>query len=355
MTTPKFAATAQSFHTELKRRVSAYFEETGKKTTGNIKLYLKAILLGIAFLALYVHLVFFTPGILLGIFESILMGGVISAIGFNIMHDGAHGSFSKYKGVNVLASFSLNILGGNSFMWNVKHNIIHHAYTNIDGVDDDIDIQPWLRMSSTQKKYMMHKYQHRYFWILYAMLYIFWIFILDYTKYFRQKIGGMKLKKMTVSDHILFWAFKAAHLSLFVILPIWFAGFIPWLVGFLVMALFAGLVLSIVFQLAHTVEHTHFPMPAEADGRMEDEWAVHQLKTTANFATRNKIISTLVGGLNFQIEHHLFPKISHVHYPAISRIIKQTCAEFNIPYIEYPRMRMALASHVAYLKEMGRK
>ncbi len=355
MNTPKFATSAQSFHSELKRRVAAYFEETGKKTTGNLKLYAKAITLGIVFLALYIHLVFFTPDIFWGIVECVLMGGVIAAIGFNIMHDGAHGSFSKYRGVNLLASFSLNILGGNSFMWNVKHNIIHHAYTNIDGVDDDIDIKPFLRMSSTQKKYILHKYQHRYFWFLYAMLYIFWIFVLDYIKYFRQKIGTIQLKKMHVSDHVLFWVFKAAHMFLFVVMPIWFTGFFAWLVGFLVMTLFAGLVLSIVFQLAHTVEHTHFPMPQEADGKMEDEWAIHQLKTTANFATKNKIISTLVGGLNFQIEHHLFPKISHVHYPAISRIIKQTCYEFNIPYIEYPRMRIALASHVAYLKAMGRK
>ena len=155
-------------------------------------------------------------------------------------------------------------------MWNVKHNIIHHAYTNIDGIDDDIDIQPWMRMSSTQKKYALHKYQHRYFWFLYAVLYILWIFVMDYQKYFKQKIGDMPLK------------------------------------------------------------------------------------TTANFATRNKLISTLVGGLNFQIEHHLFPRISHVHYPAISKIIKATCEEYNVPYIEYPKMRLAVASHVAFLKQMGR-
>jgi linoleoyl-CoA desaturase len=256
--------------------------------------------------------------------------------------------------VNVLAAYSLNILGGSSFMWNVKHNIIHHAYTNIDGVDDDIDIQPWMRMSTTQKKYGFHKYQHRYFWVLYALLYIFWIFILDYSKYFKKKIGEMPLKKMHINDHVVFWLFKALHLFVFVGLPIYQVGFLPWLIGFLSATIFAGLVLSIVFQLAHTVEHTHFPMPSEDDGKMSDEWAVHQLKTTANFATNNKLISFLVGGLNFQVEHHLFPKISHVHYPAISKIIRSTCEEFNVPYIEYPKMREALRSHVLYLKEIGR-
>jgi linoleoyl-CoA desaturase len=356
MSTPKFPhSKAQSFHSELKRRVNAYFQESGKDQTGNFKLFSKAVFLGLAFVAVYVHLVFFTPGIVLGIIESIIFGGVVAAIGFNVMHDGAHGSFSKYKSVNLLAAFSLNVLGGSSFMWNVKHNIIHHAYTNVDGVDDDIDIQPWMRMSSTQKKYKLHKYQHRYFWFLYSLLYILWIFVLDYQKYFKNKIGTMQLKKMHIGDHIVFWLFKAVNLFIFIALPIWMAGFLPWLLGFLVATLFAGFVLSTVFQLAHTVEHTSFPMPDEDDGRLQDEWAIHQLKTTANFATKNKIISALVGGLNFQVEHHLFPKISHIHYPEISKIIKQTCSEFNIPYIEYPKMRMAFASHVAYLKEMGRK
>lgn len=354
MSTPKFAVKAQSFHAELKRRVNAYFDEAGKNPTGNFYLYFKAILFGLAAVALYTHLVFYTPGIILGIVESILLGGCIAGIGFNVMHDGAHGSFSRKKVVNVVAAFSLNILGGSSFMWNVKHNMIHHSYTNIDGIDDDINIHPWMRMSSTQKKYKLHKYQHRYFWFLYSLLYIFWIFASDYIKYFKQKIGDMPLKKMHVSDHVVFWLFKATNLFLFIALPIMMVGFLPWLLGFLVTTLFAGFVLSIVFQLAHTVEHTHFPMPNEADGRIADEWAIHQLKTTANFATKNKLISFLVGGLNFQVEHHLFPKISHVHYPAISKIIRQTCEEFNVQYVEYPRLRMAIASHVAYLREMGR-
>ena len=254
----------------------------------------------------------------------------------------------------MFAAFSLNVLGGSSFMWNVKHNIIHHAYTNVDGVDDDIDIQPWMRMSGTQKKYKMHKFQHFYFWILYCLLYILWIFVLDYNKYFRAKIGNMPLKKMATKDHIIFWSFKLFNLFLFVILPIKMLGFMPWMIGFLIFTSFAGLVLSLVFQLAHTVEHTAFPMPDIESGRLDDEWAVHQIKTTANFATKNKLVSWLVGGLNFQIEHHLFPKISHVHYPAISKIIRQACAEYGINYIEYPRVHLAVASHVAFLREMGR-
>ncbi|GAO44291.1 fatty acid desaturase family protein [Flavihumibacter petaseus] len=354
MATPKFAQTAQSFHTELKKRISLYFEEKGAAMTGNLTLYSKAAILLVAFIGVYVHLVFFTPVTWLAVLECVLLGGIVAAIGFNVMHDGAHGSFSKYKWINGLAAFSLNVLGGSSFMWNVKHNVIHHAYTNVDGVDDDIDIQPWMRMSSTQKKYRLHKYQHLYFWFLYSLLYIMWIFVLDYTKYFTSRIGSMPLKKMKLWDHVNFWFFKVLNLFLYVGLPIYMLGFVDWLIGFVIFTTFAGFVLSIVFQLAHTVEHTSFPVPDENSGRLEDEWAIHQLKTTANFATNNKLVCWLVGGLNFQIEHHLFPKISHVHYPAISKIIRKACEEYGIPYIEYAKTRYAIASHVSFLKQMGR-
>jgi linoleoyl-CoA desaturase len=354
MSIPKFSNVPYSFHTELKKRIGDYFREVGKSTTGNFHLLLKALILIAIFATIYIHLVFFTPPVVYAILESVLLGCVIAAIGFNVMHDGAHGSFSRYKWVNRLAAFSLNILGGSSFMWNMKHNIIHHAFTNVDGVDDDIDAQPFLRMSGTQKKYKMHKYQHLYFWALYCLLYLFWMFMSDYKKYFRNKIGDIPLKKMTISDHLTFWGFKLFHAFLFIGLPIYMVGFGPWLISFLIFTCVAGFVLSIVFQLAHTVEHTSFPLVDEQTGKLEDEWAIHQIKTTANFATKNKVVSWLVGGLNFQIEHHLFPKISHVHYPAISKIIRQACLEYGIVYIEYPRVRYAIASHVAFLREMGR-
>lgn len=354
MATPKFSNVQPSFHAELKRRTNEYFQKMGKSPTGNWNLYSKALILAVLFAGIYVHLVFFTPAPFFAILECILLGSVVAAIGFNVMHDGAHGSFSTNPTVNSIAAFSLNILGGNSFMWNIKHNVIHHAYTNVDGVDDDIDIQPWMRMSTTQKKYKFHKYQHWYFWVLYSLLYLLWIFVLDYQKYFKKSIGVTPIKKMSVGDHISFWGFKILNLALYVAIPIYMLGFTPWLIGFLVFTCFAGFVISIVFQLAHTVEHTAFPMPDEVTGKMEDEWAIHQLKTTANFATHNRLVSWLVGGLNFQIEHHLFPKISHIHYPEISKIIRKACADYGISYIEYPRVRYAVASHVSFLRQMGR-
>lgn len=355
MTAPRFTNVSQSFHSELKRRISDYFKEVGKAQTGNYSLFIKAIFLVVAFLFIYVHLVFFTPVAWVAIIECVILGGLTSAIGFNVMHDGAHGSFSRYKWINNLAALSLNFLGANNFMWKTKHNVIHHAYTNIDGIDDDIDAKPFLRLCETQKHYKMHRYQHFYFWLAYSLLYIYWVVFTDYKKYFTGRVGTMPLAKMKITDHISFWSFKVLHLFLFILLPIYTIGFMPWLVGFLIYGLFAGFVLSIVFQLAHTVEDTSFPVPDTITNKVEDEWAIHQLKTTANFATKNKLVSWLVGGLNFQIEHHLFPKISHIHYPAISKIIKKACQEYGIRYIEYPKVRYAVVSHVSYLRQMGKK
>lgn len=307
----------------------------------------------LSFLGVYIHLVFFTPATWLAITDCIILGGLTASIGFNIMHDGAHGSFSKYKWMNKVAGSSLNFLGANIFMWNSKHNVIHHAYTNIDGIDDDIDARPFLRMCKSQKQYKIHRYQHIYFGLTYSLLYLYWIFFTDYEKYFTRKVGNMPLPPMKLMDHVSFWGFKLIHAIIFIVVPIYMVGFLPWLIGFAVYGMFAGLVLAMVFQMAHTVEGTHFPLPDKTTNKLEDEWALHQLKTTANFATGNKLISWLVGGLNFQVEHHLFPKISHIHYPAINKIIKQTCAEYGFPYLEYPRLRLAVASHIAHLRELG--
>jgi len=236
----------------------------------------------------------------------------------------------------------------------MKHNMIHHSFTNVDGVDDDIEVGVFMRMAPTQKRLWMHRFQHFYFWFLYMLLYVFWIFFTDYKKYFLKKIGDVPLKKMETKDHIEFWVTKVYHGFVFIVLPIMMVGWFNWLMGFLVVSMFSGFVLSIVFQLAHTVEHAEFPVADIDTHKLPDEFAAHQIKTTANFATKNKVISWLVGGLNFQIEHHLFPKISHVHYPAISEIVKAVCMEYQLQYIEYPTMRKAVVAHVRFLKQMGK-
>jgi linoleoyl-CoA desaturase len=353
MATPKFPVVTPSFHSVLKERVNQYFEERKISTAGGWRLMSKGIILVGVLVASYLVLVLAQPSALPALLLCALMGLTIAAIGFNIMHDGSHGSFSKYAFINKLAALTLNILGGSAIMWSQKHCVIHHAYTNVHDVDDDLDAGFLLRLSAHQPKLGIHRLQHIYFWVLYSLLYLFWIFYSDFGKYFKRRIGTVPLKKMSLKDHLSFWAGKVLFALVFMVIPIWQFSFLSWMVGFLVMTTLSGLVLSIVFQLAHTVQDTSFPLANETTGKMEDEWAVHQLKTTANFATRSRVVSWLVGGLNFQVEHHLFPRISHIHYPAINKIVKQACQEFNVPYIEYRTVFKAIASHVLYLRSVG--
>lgn len=354
MATPKFINSNNTFQQELKKRVNQYFEENNKSSTGNFSLFFKAIFFFASYLALYVHLVYFTPTAWLAVLECILMGGFTAAIGFNVMHDGGHGSFSKNKLVNKLAAFSVNFLGASHIMWKMKHNIIHHTYTNVDGIDDDIAKSPIIRQCETQKWVPAHKIQHLYLVPVYALSSIFWLFFMDFAKYFSRKIYTTEAWKLTTKNHIIFWATKASYLTFYIIIPIMVWGFGPWLLGFFVLHASMGLTLSLVFQLAHVVENTEFESVAlDETKHVETAWAEHQLKTSSNFAMNNAVISWFVGGLNFQIEHHLFPRISHVHYPAISKILMQKCKEFNLPYNKYDTMTAALFSHFRVMKMLG--
>lgn len=351
--TPKFPTVKNSLHSDLRKRVQAYFEENNIKQTGGSKIITKALTLLIVLTITYLHLMIAQPVWWLALLECALIGLLIAGIGFNIMHDGGHGSFSESKFINKIASYTASMLGVSQFMWNMKHNIIHHTYTNVDGIDDDIEIGMLMKMAPTQEKRSFHKYQHIYFVPLYSLMYYFWTFYSDYKKYFSQSIGMFPLKKMSIMDHIQFWAVKIWHAAVFLAIPIYVWGFWNWLIGYSVASLLGGFVLSIVFQLAHTVEDAAFPLVDQETNKLPDEFAAHQIKTTANFATHNKLVSWYVGGLNFQVEHHLFPKISHVHYPAINKIVKEVCEEHKIDYIEYPTVVKAIGAHVKFLKRMG--
>jgi len=351
---PRFPHVRKSLHSELRSRVQQYFEENNIKQTGNSPLYWKAAILLTMFGLTVLHLFIFQPHWAIALGECVLLGLLIAAIGFNVMHDGSHGSFSGKKYSNKLAAYTMSMLGASHYFWNIKHNLIHHTFTNVDGIDDDIEVGKLMRFAPTQEKFKAHRFQHIYFIGLYMLMYAYWVFGSDYKKYFKKRIGDFPLNDMTPKVHLRFWMVKVWHALVFCALPIYLFGFWPWLLGFLVMNIVAGFMLSIVFQLAHTVEHTHFPLPDADTNKFADEFAEHQIKTTANFGTKNKIVSWYVGGLNFQIEHHLFPKISHTHYPAISEVVKKVCEEYKLKYIEYTTVASAVKAHVNFLKEMGR-
>jgi len=365
MTKISFSNKHNAFYTTLKASVDQYFTTAALRKTGNWRLYAKTgvlipvtIILYIILLDLFRHPAADTSLVLAiaGLVMSALMGFALASIGFNVMHDACHGSYSSREWVNGLMSLSLNALGGNAFIWKFKHNIIHHTYTNVDGIDDDIAKSPVMRHCPSQKWVPAHRFQHIYMILVYALSSFLWVLTLDFIKYFSRKIVNTPLQKMDAREHFIFWLSKLLYIAFYIAIPVYVVGWRNWAIGFTCMHLALGLTLAIVFQLAHVVEGTEFAhIDTGETKKLEDEWAVHQVKTTANFAPGNKIISWFVGGLNFQVEHHLFPRISHIHYPAINVIVKDTCRKYGIEYHEFPTMRQAIRSHFQVMRELGKK
>jgi linoleoyl-CoA desaturase len=343
----------RDFFNTLKAEVDAYFEKNGIKKTGNSRLYLKTAILLPSAVGLYLLLMFVEMPWLLTASLWIVFGFNMAAIGFNIMHDACHGSFSTRGWVNEVFGLTNNFLGGNAFLWKLKHNIIHHTYTNVDGVDDDINNMPFLRQCSSQPLKPVHRFQAIYMFFLYGFTSLF-MFFMDYIKYFSKKVYTTPLKPMDLKEHVLFWLGKLFFIAFYIVMPIILVGWKWWLIGFILSQFTLGLTLAIVFQLAHVVEHAEFEVAGTDPVKIENEWAIHQVKTTANFAFSNRFITWFVGGLNYQIEHHLFPRISHIHYPALSKIVSETCSKFGIHYLYFHSTRAAIASHVRFMHHMGR-
>lgn len=344
----------QVFYASLKSAVNRYFADNDKRRTGNIRLYSKSVVLIVGAIALYVLLLFMRMPWFAVIVCSLGLGFVLACVGFNVMHDANHGSYSSRKWVNELLGLTLNALGGNNFIWKQKHNIVHHTYTNIDGIDDDIAKSPYIRMCRSQPWVRAHRLQHLYVPILYAFSSMIWILFQDFEKYFKRKIVDTPLSRMHRADHVIFWVSKAAYVLFYVVIPIWLMGWWFWLLFFLCLNVALGFTLSIVFQLAHVVEETVFESLAGDERQIENEWAIHQVRTTANFSPDRPVISWFVGGLNYQIEHHLFPRICHVHYAALSKLVQAECAAFNLPYNSLPSFHAAVSSHFRFIRALGR-
>lgn len=285
---------------------------------------------------------------------AILLGVFSAFVGFNICHDAIHGSFSSNKVVNKVLSTLFNLVGASPYVWSITHNVVHHTYTNIPGHDEDIEIAKGLiRIAEEDPINRIQRFQHLYAFPLYSLASISWVFRKDYKKFFQSKVGQQKNSHPKIEYFNLFF-YKAIYYLLFIVIPLIVLDITWWqfLIGFVALHLAEGLTMGLVFQLAHVVEGTAFPEPNK-EGNIEEAWAEHQMRTTANFCSESRIAAFFLGGLNRQIEHHLFPKICHTHYGEIGKIVRQTASEFSMPYIESPTFISALRSHYRILKKFG--
>lgn len=294
----------------------------------------------------------FSPNVLLMI--AVVHGFFTAMIGLNIAHDAIHGAYATSPRGNRILGSSFNLIGANDFMWKCSHNGMHHSHANIVGYDADIDQIPVIRLHPHQDLWWIHRFQHFYIFFFYSLTSIAWVFARDYVEYFHPKINGKNKTVRPVRELLRMVLYKFIYYSLFVAIPFMVMD-IPWqyfVIGFVIMHLVEGLTLALIFQLAHVTEGTNFPQPDD-DGKIDHCWAAHQLYTTANFGCKNDFLNYICGGLNFQIEHHLFPAICHVHYKHIAPIVEQTAKEYGLPYNKHPTYFGALNSHIRQLKEFG--
>ena len=346
----------KKFFITLNKRVNEHFKNLNTAKTGNWKLYIKTIFMLALVVTPYFLILFTEFNAWIKLLFALAMGVGIAGVGMNVMHDGNHGSFSKIPWINKLMGSSIYILAGNVHNWKVQHNILHHTYTNIHGHDEDLEAGRIIRFSKHSKWLPMHKFQHLYSVLLYGLLTINWAISTDFQQTYRflkRKITYRKALQPIRQWVILIFT-KVLYASIWIVVPMLFLEMAWWkiLIGFFVMHYTAGLILSVVFQLAHVVEDTINPIPDET-GEIENTWAIHQLFTTANFAPKNWIVNYYTGGLNHQIEHHIFPNISHVHYNKIAEIVKKTAKEYHVPYHEHKTFFAALRSHFSMLNKLG--
>jgi len=342
------------FQRTLRKRVERYLRMTGRSERDCASMYTKTAVVFAWTAASYVLLVFFATAWWQAIPLALSLGLATAAIGFNIQHDASHGAYSARGWINKLMAKTLDLVGASSFVWASKHNKFHHTYTNIDGWDVDIDVGSLGRLSPNQKRHRMHRLQHIYLWALYALLPMKWQLHDDFRDVATGRVGPHRIKRPRGWDLVFLIMGKVVFFGYALVLPSFFHPFWMVLSCYALACCAQGVVLSVVSQTAHVVEEAGFPKPDEDTGGMPDSWAVHQIRTTVDFARNNRLLSWYVGGLNFQVEHHLFPRICHVRYPDVSRVVERMCRRAGVPYRANKSFTAAIRSHYRWVKRMGR-
>jgi linoleoyl-CoA desaturase len=344
-----------TFFPTLRQRVDQHFSSNNICKSGGSGIVYKALFMLSLYLVPYMLIMTGYFSDITMILLSVVMGLGIAGVGMSVMHDAIHGSLAKSNTLNKIFGASIYFLGGNAYNWEVQHNRLHHTYTNIHEIDEDITGKFLLRLSFQEKQRFIHKFQHIYAFFLYSLMTFsfLWKDFKEISLFNRMSESGLT-KPFPRKELALLIVTKIAYVIFICIIPLVFTSitFGQWVIGFLVMHCTAGMILSTVFQMAHVVEGTDQPTP-DSTGCVENAWAVHQLQTTSNFAGRNRILSWYIGGLDYQIEHHLFPSISHVHYHSLSPIVRETAREFGLEYNAKPNFINALRSHVRMLRNMG--
>jgi len=342
-----------AFSRDLESAANAYFDGVEQGRRDLPRMYVKSAIILAWFVGSWAMLVFVAHGALQGALCAVSLGLSIAGIGMSVQHDANHGAYSKRTWVNQVFGATLDVMGVCSFIWRPKHNVFHHTFTNVEGIDYDLDFGALARLSPEQPLRAYHRYQWLYLWFFYGFLQPKWVFHDDFVILRSRMIGKHALPPPSRAAIAGFFAWKLFFLAWAVVIPSLFHPLWQVVVFHLVAAFTLGATLGTVFQLAHCTEAAEFPAAPASGDRMKTEWAVHQLATCVDFAPTSRLVTWFVGGLNFQVEHHLFPKVCHLHYPALARVVAEVAAKHGLKHRSHRTFRGALSSHFGHLRVMG--
>jgi len=342
---------AENFYRDLKSDVFKYLADNNMRPKGSTKMYNKIMIIMLGWLASYAFMLTMTsvaPGyIFFGLPGMVFF---MLCMQLAVMHDGSHQTVSENKTLNTLAAWTLAVAGASPYTWYQLHCVAHHNNTNIFGMDMDTETSNIIRLHRGNKLFWYQKWQHIYAWPLYALHTARYLLLDDIVELATNRWKLNRQQKIKTFWEIL--VIKTWHLSCYVLLPLLFGGSLKyilmfWLIHWMTMSFFV----TITFNLAHVTNVQNLPLHKSETSK---DWAIHQLDTTADFAVANGFLSWVIGGLNFQVEHHIFPNVCHLHYPAIQKIVKRHCQEKGVTYHEYPTVKEAVWDHYRHLKRLGK-
>jgi linoleoyl-CoA desaturase len=342
------------FRKELNERVEAYFQAENLSKRDLPAMYLKTIFIFSWVIAAWLFTLFGPPIIWMKILGCVLLGLGIAGVGFSIGHDANHGGYSNHKWVNNILGLTYDVIGLSSYLWKFRHNFLHHTYTNILSHDVEIHGDGLVRMTPYMEHQWYHRFQHIFIYLIYPIIPVYWSIADIQLVLFKHKYHEHQIPPLKPLQMFILFAGKVIWVALFLIIPM-AVGYTPLqtIVGFLITYMTYGFLICNVFMLAHVLEPAEFIQPADGSNQIDEDWAILQIRTTVDFAPQNKFLNWYLGGLNYQVVHHLFPHICHIHYPKIAPILAKLCEEYGVKYNVYPTFTEALICNYRWLKLLG--
>lgn len=337
-------------YAEIKRKKDLYLAINHFSKFGNFKLLFKGFLF--LFVAIIAYSLLLNSGSYLQLQIAFLFLGLsLLLIGINFSHDAAHNCLTGNKKLDsLILDISFGLQGINPYLWKIRHNHSHHPFPNIYGYDSDLDITKLLYQNPYQKKHWLHRYQHLYAPLLYMLSSIIWIFYTDFKFFLKKEHANLS----SINHSKLEWwklvFAKLFYLTYLIVFPVLFGKLqlLTVLISFVIMHLLLSLFLTLTFFISHHVMETQYY--EVENNKLNISWVEQQIASTLDFHAESKVANFFFGGFNAHVAHHLFPEVCHIHYPVLTKLIKESLNNHKVKYKSLSFGR-AISSHFSLLKD----